>query len=479
MRLFTAAAMRRADQRAAELGYPSLLLMDVAGRQIARALARAYPQRPVAVVCGKGNNGGDGLAAARWLRVWGYAVEVYAAHGQQGDAATMRQALEAHAIPIRPLAEWEPTSGTVVLDALFGTGLKGPLQGFYADLVEKINQSGLSVVAADLPSGLPHAPHVKAELTVALAALKLEHVFYPHRAACGKILLAEIGMPPEALQDPALPELLTPQAARALLPSRPGNAHKGNVGRVLVVGGHPSYTGAPAMSALAAYRAGAGLVTVAYPQEAAVVPPLEAVRLPVAGWSHAALKPAKAEAVAVGMGAGPLGKEAAKAVLELGLPTLLDADALHPETVEEFAGAGIPTVITPHPGEAARLLQSSAQEVAEAPLEAARTLAERFAVTVVLKGGPTVVAENGRLAVNTTGNPAMATGGMGDVLSGVIGAFLAARLTPWDAARLGVYLHGLAGDLLAGVGMLAHELADALPQARKRLVQGQVRPYWH
>lgn len=166
-------------------------------------------------------------------------------------------------------------------------------------------------------------------------------------------------------------------------------------------------------------------------------------------------------------------------MLELGLPTLLDADALHSETVEEFAGAGIPTVITPHPGEAARLLQSSAQEVAQAPLEAARTLAERFAVTVVLKGGPTVIAENGRLAVNTTGNPAMATGGMGDVLSGVIGAFLAGGLAPWDAARLGVYLHGLAGDLLARVGMLAHELADALPQARKQLAQGQVRPYWH
>jgi len=479
MRLFTAEAMRLADQKATQIGYPSLLLMDTAGRKVARALLQAYPNRRVVVLCGKGNNGGDGLAAARWMRVWGCEVEVYAAEGQQGDAKAMRQALESHKLTIRPLTDWQPTPGTVLLDALFGTGLNRPLQGFYADLVGKINQSGLSVVAADLPSGLPYAPHVEADLTVALAALKLEHVFYPHRAACGKILLAEIGMPPGALADESLPELLTPQALHALLPPRPGNAHKGNVGRVLVVGGYPSYTGAPALSAIAAYRAGAGLVTVAYPQEAAVVPPLEAVRLPVAGWSHAALKPAKAEAVAVGMGAGPSGKEAAKAVLELGLPTLLDADALHSETVEEFAGAGIPTVITPHPGEAARLLQSSAQEVAQAPLEAARTLAERFAVTVVLKGGPTLIAENGRLAVNTTGNPAMATGGMGDVLSGVIGAFLAAGLAPWDAARLGVYLHGLAGDLLARVGMLAHELADALPQARKQLAQGQVRPYWH
>lgn len=471
--------MRLADQKAARGGYPSLLLMDAAGRGVAQALLRSYPDRRVVVLCGKGNNGGDGLAAARWLKVWGCEVEVYAAPGQQGEAAAMRQALEAHGVEVQPLSAWEPRPHTVLLDALFGTGLNGPLQGFYAELVEKINQSGLSVVAADLPSGLPYTPHVKADLTVALAALKREHLFYPQRAACGKILLDDIGMPPGALADESLAELLTPQAMQALLPSRPGDAHKGSVGRVLVVGGYPNYTGAPALSAIAAYRAGAGLVTVAYPQEAAVVPPLEAVRLPVVGWSPAALKPAKAEAVAVGMGAGPSGKEAAQAVRALGLPTLLDADALHPEIVEEFAGAGIPTVITPHPGEAARLLQSSAQEVARFPLESARTLAGRFAVTVVLKGGPTVIAAGERLAVNTTGNPAMATGGMGDVLSGVIGALLAAGLAPWDAARLGVYLHGLAGDLLGRVGLLAHELADAIPQARERLAQGQVRPYWH
>jgi len=486
MRLFTAAAMRRADQRAVELGYPSLLLMDAAGRQIARALAQGYPDRRPVVLCGKGNNGGDGLAAARWLRVWGREVEVYAAEGQQKDAAAMRRALEAHAVPVHPLSDWKPAPGTVLLDALFGTGLNGPLQGFYAELVEKINQSGLRVVAADLPSGLPYTPHVKADLTLALAGLKLEHVFYPHRSACGRIRLDSLGMPPGALEDETLPQLLTPEAVHALLPGRPGNAHKGLVGRVLVVGGYASYTGAPALTALAAYRTGAGLVTVAYPQDAAVAPPLEAVRLPVADWSGAALQPAKAEAVAVGMGAGPSGKEAARAVLELGLPTLLDADALHPEIVSEFAAAGIPTVITPHPGEAARLLRSSTREVAETPLEAAQQLAQRFTVTVVLKGGPTAIAANHRLAVNTTGNPAMATGGMGDVLSGVIAAFLAAGLSPWDAARLGVYLHGLAGDLLAApppprgqrIGLLAHELADALPLARERLACGQVRPYW-
>ncbi|HEU4742272.1 MAG TPA: NAD(P)H-hydrate dehydratase [Meiothermus sp.] len=509
MRLYTAAAMRRADQKAAQIGYPSLLLMDTAGRRVAKALLRTYPNQRAVVLCGKGNNGGDGLAAARWLRVWGCEAEVYAAQGQQGDAGAMRQALESHGIAIRPLTDWKPTPGTVLLDALFGTGLNGPLQGFYADLVEKINQSGLRVVAADLPSGLPYTPHVEADLTLALAGLKLEHVFYPHRSACGKILLEEIGMPPRALADESLPELLTPEAMQALLPSRPGNAHKGNVGRVLVVGGYAHYTGAPALSGLAAYRAGAGLVTLAYPAQAAVVPPLEAVRLPLADWSPEALKLAKAEAVAVGMGAGPSGKEAARAALELHLPTLLDADALHPEIVEEFAGAGIPTVITPHPGEAARLLRSSTQEVAEAPLEAARQLAERFAVTVVLKGGPTVVASRRGpragglepedqtldLAVNTTGNPAMAAGGMGDVLSGVIAAFLAAGLSPWDAARLGVYLHGLAGDVRANpplpspgagrgrgmgvrVGLLAHELADTLPAARERLANGGVRPYW-
>ncbi|WP_293180569.1 NAD(P)H-hydrate dehydratase [Oceanithermus sp.] len=478
MRLFTPEAMRAADARAVELGYPSLLLMEAAGRAVAEAALAAWPaaQRYV-VVAGKGNNGGDGLVAARWLRLWGREVRVYAPEGHRGDAALARAALEAHRA-IEPIEALDLRGAEVVVDALFGTGLTRPLEGEWAERVARINGAGARVLAVDVPSGLPHEPHVRADLTVALAGLKPAHAFYPERSACGRVVLADIGMPRALLEPRELPELLEPGAMRALLPSRPGDAHKGSVGRVLVVGGAPAYTGAPALAALGAYRAGAGLVTVAYPSGALVEPPLEAVRLPAPRWQDARLAEARAEAVAVGMGGGEGGGAAARAALRLRKPTLLDADALYPEVLRAYAEAALPTVITPHPGEAARLLDQSPAAVAADPLAHARELARRYRTVAVLKGGPTVICEPGRCAVNTTGNPAMATGGMGDVLSGVIAALLAAGLEPWDAARLGVYLHGLAGDEVARVGLVARDVAEALPTVRARLERGEVRPYW-
>ena len=478
MRLFTPEAMRAADARAVGLGYPSLLLMEAAGRAVAEAALASWPEaRSYAVVAGKGNNGGDGLVAARWLRLWGREVRVFAPEGHRGDAALARAALEAH-LEIEPLEDLDLHGAEVVVDALFGTGLARALEGVWAEYVARINASAARVVAVDVPSGLPHAPHVEADLTVALAGLKPVHVFYPARSACGRIQLASIGMPPELLDPRELPELLEPAALRALLPARPGHAHKGSVGRVLVVGGAPEYTGAPALAALGAYRAGAGLVTVAYPSDARVELPREAVRLPVSRWQDARLFEAKAEALAVGMGGGSGGGAAARAALKLKKPTVLDADALYPEVVKAYATAAVPTVITPHPGEAARLLETGVGTVVQDPLGAACELARRFRTTAVLKGGPTVVCEPGRSAVNTTGNPAMASGGVGDVLAGAIAAFLAAGLSPWDAARVGVYLHGLAGDQVGSVGLLAHEVADALPQARARLARGEVVPFW-
>lgn len=487
MRLFTAQAMREADDRATALGYPSLVLMDSAGRQSASWLLQHFRGRQISVLCGKGNNGGDGLVAARWLAHWGHRVRVYAADGQQGDAALARQALLAHGLEIYPLAAWKPEVHTVILDALFGTGLKGPLEGFFAKLLEEIDKSGLPVVSVDLPSGLPFTPHIRADLTIALAGLKNEHLFYPHRSACGRILLDSIGMPPQALENPGLPELLCHPAMRQLLPARPGDAHKGSVGRVLVVGGQGSYTGAPSLAALGAYRAGAGLVTVSYPTQSGVEPPQEAVRLPLLEWSTAGLQAARAEAAAVGMGTGEEGAPAALAVLGLGLPTVLDADALHHQVLQAYAQAGLPAVLTPHPGEASRLLGLPSQQIARFPLKAAQTLAERYpGLVVVLKGGPSVLAflsaeatsAEPLLAVNATGNPSMATGGMGDVLAGVIAALLAAGGSAWEAARLGVYLHGLAGDLVARTGLLAHEVAEALPLATLRLQTGQARDFW-
>jgi hydroxyethylthiazole kinase-like uncharacterized protein yjeF len=470
VKLYSAEGMREADQRAQALGYPALLLMEAAGRAVAEAVHREIPEGELVVLAGRGNNGGDGLAAARWLHLWGRRVKVYAASGQRDEALLMRRALELSGIEVEPLERWQP-GGAAVIDALFGTGLNRPLDGVYAEVIRRIQEARLPVIAVDLPSGLPLTPHLEAQLTVALGGLKREHLFYPARAACGRIQLAEIGVPLQALAGLALADILEPQEAQALFPRRSGDAHKGSVGRVLIVGGHPRYTGAPALAAWAAYRAGAGLVTVAYPEEAQLSLPMEAVRLPFRRIDQQLLQEAKAEAQAVGMGLGPIGPDVARVALR-GLPTVLDADALHPDVVRAYREAGIPTLITPHPGEARRLLG----ELPDDPLKAAEALAQTFGVTVILKGGPSVIAEPGRLAVNPSGNPAMASGGMGDVLSGILAALLAAGLSPWDAARLGVYWHGLAGDRLS-VGLFAHEVAEELPKVREELLRGGYRPF--
>ncbi|GAA5335553.1 NAD(P)H-hydrate dehydratase [Thermus hydrothermalis] len=478
MRLFTPEAMREADGKAAEMGYPTLLLMEWAGMKAALVYRELFGDAPAVVLAGKGNNGGDGLALARHLHLGGVPVRVHAASGQGGDALLMRQALEALGLPLLPLEEASWGAGEVLVDALFGTGLKGPLEGFYAGLVERVNASSLPVLALDLPSGLPFTPHVRATATLAFAALKTPHLL--HREACGKLFLAEIGLPKALLEREDLPEVATPQALKPLLPRRPLTAHKGSVGRVGVLGGYRGdtlrYAGAPILAALGAYRMGAGLVHLAVP-EGTPLEPLEAVFHPVPA---PALPPMRVEALAVGMGGGPWGKAWALEALKAGLPTVLDADALHPEVVALYRQAGVKAVLTPHAGEAGRLLGLPPEEVTQDPLAAARALAEATGLTVVLKGNPTVVAEGKRLSVNPTGNPALATGGTGDVLSGAIAALMAAGLAPFDAARLAVYLHGLAGDLLAeerGVGLLAREVAEALPRARRALEKGLGLPF--
>jgi len=479
MRLFTSEAMREADQKAAEMGYPSLLLMEWAGMKAARVYKELFGQRPAVVLAGKGNNGGDGLVLARHLLLEGVRVRVYAAPDQAGDALQAKNALLTHGVELYPLEEAAFGEGEVVVDALFGTGLKGPLTGFYAGLVERVNASGLPVLALDLPSGLPYSPHVRATATVAFAAFKTPHLLM--REACGRLFLAEIGLPKALLRREDLPEVATPGALRPLLPRRPLTAHKGSVGRVGVLGGYRGdglrYAGAPVLAALGAYRMGAGLVHLAVP-EGTPLEPLEAVFHPLPA---PALPPMRVEALAVGMGGGPWGVLWAMRALEAGLPTVLDADALHLEVVAAYRRAGVKAVLTPHAGEAGRLLGRSPEEVAKDPLEAARTLARETGLTVVLKGNPTVVAEGDRLSLNPTGNPALATGGTGDVLSGAIAALLAAGLPPFEAARLGVYLHGLAGDLLAeekGVGLLAREVTEALPRAREALLSGTRGAPW-
>ncbi len=515
MRILTADEMRELDRAVIErLGLPGLVLMENAALGVVEAISRHYPRaESAAVFCGPGNNGGDGLAVARHLATRGYAVEVFVATGGRpyaGDAAVQLAVCRRLGITLH---EPPPAAGAgeeaalahclaaaarhdLVVDALFGTGLSRPLDGFFARLVEGLDEVPRPRVAVDIPSGLagsraePIGPHLHADLTVTFAAPKVAHVFPPAAAAVGELVVADLGYPPRLVEEaPGDLHLLTGEDLAGLLPPRAGESHKGDYGHLLLVAGAVGKAGAAVLAARAAVRAGAGLVTAAVP--APVLPLVQAgsiesmgVPLPAGeggALSAAAAAPALAaargkSALALGPGLGQE-EETMAAIREVALaaplPLVLDADGLN-----AFAGrAGLlaarpaPTVVTPHPGEMGRLLGIGTAEVQADRPAAARRAAAASGAVVVLKGSLTLIAApGGGLHVNPTGNPGMASGGSGDVLTGILGALLAQGLEALDAARLGVYLHGLAGDLallrLAGTAdpsPAASRAAAALP----------------
>jgi NAD(P)H-hydrate epimerase len=486
--VFRAEDIKRLDAAAVASGIGLEWLMDAAGRAVARAVWRDHPGEGVLVLCGKGMNGGDGLSCARWLRAWGAPVRVLLHPDAPRDAADpsarMRAALEGSGVEVGELRPegLEGSLETVIVDALLGVGFRAPLRGLERAVIEGLNALERTVYAVDLPSGLEgDRPaltdvHVRASATVALEGYKPVHLFSPAREACGRVQVARIGIAPSLARDHASAQVADKCELRALLPVRPRAAHKGTSGRVLVLGGTARYPGAPALAALGALRAGSGLVEVVTTPNAGLHAPVEATRFELPAWEPQHLeflRDARVDAACAGMGMGPA-QDTVRRILKLTCPLVLDADALQPtlETALRDRNAAL-TVLTPHPGEAARLLGSSTDAITADPLESARTLAERFNAVVVLKGAPTVVATRGELTwVNTTGNPGMASGGTGDTLSGIIAALLGQKLSPWNASRLGVYLHGAAGDVVArtrGSGLMAHELADAVPEAWRDL----------
>lgn len=512
MKVLTGEAMAAVDRRAIEeLGVPSLVLMENAALGVVEALFDACPEvGSVGVFCGPGNNGGDGLAVARHLAARGVAATTFVLAGGRGlsaDTAAQLAILRRLGVPVAEVAADEPLGelaaaageADVVIDALYGTGLARPLEGQAAALVEALNGVGSLRLAVDLPSGLLASrasipgPHLRADCTVALAALKVAHVLWPAAAACGRVALADLGVPyhlvAEAVGDLYLE---VPEALAAALPPRPPASHKGDFGHVLVVAGSVGKGGAAALAALGAVRGGAGLVTVATPGSllsAVAAASLEAMTLPLpegptGELALAAVEPVLAaaearDALAIGPGLGESEEArevARRIVLETRCPAVVDADALNAFAgrARELRGRRAPTVLTPHPGELGRLLGTSAGEISEDRLGA---LAKAVGVTgahVVLKGHQTLTgAPEGRVTINTTGNPGMASGGMGDALTGIIGAFLGQALRPETACRLAVYLHGLAGDLAAArgdeVSLSASDLLEALPEACRRL----------
>jgi NAD(P)H-hydrate epimerase len=502
MRLVGSAEMREIDRAAIEaFAIPSLTLMDRAGRAVADAAAAlAGPGGRFVVVCGGGNNGGDGYVAARVLRAAGRDARVIAlvpVERLSPDARAVREQADRAGVPIDEgvLSPIEAGVGDVVVDAIFGTGLARPPDGAFAEAIGRIEAAraaGARVLAVDVPSGLsadtgrPLGGCVRADRTVTFGFLKRGLVLHPGPAYAGDVTVDDIGIPAEAARRvPVGCELLTELEARLLVPPRPAEAHKGDAGRLLVVAGSSGKTGAAHLALTGALRGGAGLVTLAARPEVlpfALAGRPEAMSVALAGAGPlgrsdlqpllAAAEGADALAIGPGIPRGPETAALLRALLQrAGKPAVLDADALNALAGDPLSagGLGVPLLLTPHPGEMARLCGATIAEVQADRIGIAARKAREWSATVLLKGARTVVADGSAPpAVIATGNPGLATGGTGDVLTGLCGALLAGGLPPSAAGRVGAWVHGRAADLGArrfGVrGLVAGDLGEGIGQ---------------
>jgi ADP-dependent NAD(P)H-hydrate dehydratase / NAD(P)H-hydrate epimerase len=518
MRLLTADQMRRMDRWTIDGGHASgESLMERAGTGVADAMTRRYGSLlalRVLVLCGRGNNGGDGFVAARRLQIAGAHPRVVVLGDPErigDDARTHFDRMRAEGIEAMAVDSDTALHAAVqthdrwdfALDAMLGTGADGAPRGLFAEGVEvlrALDEAGTRVVAVDLPTGVNADDGsiarrtVRADLTVTFGAPKRGQVLYPARAFVGALEVIDIGLlAPPGLDDECV-ELATPAAMAALVPLRDPRAHKGSAGRVLVIGGSAGMTGSISLAAHAANRAGAGYVRVAAPKsltDILAVKLTEEIVLAMPETPGRALAPAafsaltkyadEANAVVLGpgMSRGTGTMELARRLAAALHPSLvLDADALFAFAghVPRLRALRAPRVITPHLGEMSRLTGIAPETLEARRIDAAREQAKALDTVVVLKGAPTVTAApDGRATVNPNGNPGLATLGSGDVLSGVIAALLAQGLAPYDAARLGVWIHGDAGDRCAETigqhGMAAGDLLNTVPLAMRSLVR--------
>jgi ADP-dependent NAD(P)H-hydrate dehydratase / NAD(P)H-hydrate epimerase len=511
MKIVTAAEMREVDRVTSErFRVPSLTLMENAGTAVAEFVLTRYPwAKRVGVICGKGNNGGDGFVVARKLHEAGKEVGVtlLATNSElKGDAAKMFAKLPVPATPISTKDEFKrrPASqvfkAEILVDAILGTGFRPPVSGLYAEAIAALNASAATVVSVDIPSGAD--ADVMGEQTGAVARSDAIVTFTSPRPAhifgllsTGPILVSPIGSPDEAIVSSLNLNVITPRDVVSVVGPRPRAANKGNFGHVLVLGGSLGKAGAPGMAGMAALRSGAGLSTVAtakdvlhtvagfYPE--LMTEPLEQTeegtisgRVSTRRRIDTLIRGKTVLAVGPGISRNP---ETAKLVRSLvsksEIPMVLDADGLNAFEghAEELNGKGRSLVITPHPGEMARLVGSSVAAVQRDRLNVARTFAREHGVIVVLKGHRTVIAEPaGVIWVNTTGNPGMATGGTGDILTGMVAGLIAQNPERiMEAVIAAVHLHGLAGDVacetMGEQSLVATDLLTALPEAFRQV----------
>jgi NAD(P)H-hydrate epimerase len=509
MHVVTTQEMQELDRRTIdEFHIPAGTLMENAGRRVVEEIERSWgpvKEKAVVIAAGKGNNGGDGLVVARLLKERSARVSVFLLTSPDALSADARTQLERfHKISGRVSVLKEETLSDLerelsqsdwVVDALFGTGLSSPVEGLAARVIGALNASGKPVAAVDLPSGI-HTDTgrvmgiaVKAAVTVTFALPKRGLLLYPGSDYTGRLTIADIGIPQALVrQIPADVEWITPDEIADSLKRRPMSAHKGRFGHVLVIAGSAGKGGAAVMASLSAFRVGAGLVTLALPSGLeGTLPdrPLEIMTLPLPqtadrSLGKAALEPlitfAKDKTVAAigpGLSTHPETAEVVHGLItQLAIPMVIDADGLNNLVghLDLLKQARAPIVLTPHPGEMARLIGATTAEVQADRLGIAADFVQRHPVTLVLKGARTIIASrSGVLTINSTGNPGMATAGTGDVLTGMIAGLIAQGHTPDTAACLGVYLHGLAGDMAAAevgaVGLLAGDLIHRIPAA--------------
>ena len=478
--LLSVAEMYAADAAAAGAGTPGLTLMESAGRAVAEAIVRRWAPRPVAVLCGPGNNGGDGFVAARLLAEAGWSVRLGlmgARERLKGDAAAMAALWEHEVEPLSPaLLDGEP----LVVDALFGAGLTRPLEGVALALAEACAARGLACVSVDIPSGIHGDTGAvlggafEAAVTVTFGRRKYGHLLLPGRERSGALVVADIGIPPAAIAalDIRVHEN-APALWQTLLPGPAPADHKYSRGHALVVGGDGAHSGAARLAARAALRVGAGLVTVHVPEAAIPLYAAQLTAVMVASTAELdmALADERRNALLIGPGCGvsPTTRGQTLRALGAGKRCVLDADALtvfgdEPAALFAALGAGGDTVLTPHEGEFRRLFAHRGDKLARA-----RAAARESGAVVVLKGADSVVAApDGRAAINANAPPTLATAGSGDVLAGFVLGLLAQGMPTFEAAAAAVWLHGAAAAAF-GPGLIAEDLAEILPRVLRRL----------
>ena len=513
-KIATASEMQAIDRNAIdEFGIPGTILMENAGRGIVFCLEELFPDiegKKITVISGKGNNGGDGFVIARHLFNRNADVQVFLLgklDSLKEDARLNADIAFKMGVAIKEFEEKNLSSmdrilrhSDVIVDAIFGTGLTKPARGMFEKVIDKINQQGKFIVAVDIPSGIDSdtgnlmGPHVRADLTLALAMMKRSHLLYPPAEAMGQVRIVDIGIPEKAVEKENIRvQMPEEEDIRAYFPTRNPDTHKGTYGHVLIVAGSTGKSGAAGLTALAALRSGCGLVTLALPescQKAFELHPLEVMTVPLPETNNGCMEPRAKELIlehcrgksAVGIGPGistsPQTEELLLNLLpSIQCPIVLDADGLNclENHVDIFTQLQTETILTPHPKEMSRLSSKPTSDIQQNRIDFASEFARAKNTCLVLKGARTLIAlPDGTVYINPTGNPGMATGGSGDVLTGIITGCIAQGLTVSQAGIAGTYIHGVVGDTVAKetseTSLIAGDLLNSLPENLKRIL---------